>query len=193
MCYVIWELKKKTTKQNNWQKGKQHFKKMLKEILSNGLMTGPWPYGEDGREGSPEQGTGFMCFMRWSIWKESGKGNLLIGLLKGPPIKDRRTFGYPFFIYIYSYFEIEVVGKSARNNPVRYCGWFLVRCFSKEFERMAREVMDICLWVLKESKKSRFDSCSVSNSILIMYHLDITFRDCRAHIFSDNLSQHVSK
>ena len=164
---------------------------MLKEILSNGLMTGP--YGEDGREGSPEQGTGFMCFMSWSIWKESGKGNLLIGLLKGPPIKDRRTFGYPFFLYIYSYFEIEVLGKSARNNPVRYCGWFLVRCFSKEFERMAREVMDICLWVLKESKKSRFDSCSVSNSILIMYHLDITFRDCRAHIFSDNLSQHVSK
>lgn len=34
---------------------------MLKEILSNGLMTGL--YGEDGREGSPEQGTGFMCFM----------------------------------------------------------------------------------------------------------------------------------
>lgn len=61
MYYVIWELKKKTTKQNNWQKGKQHFKKMLKEILSNGLMTGL--YGEDGREGSPEQGTGFMCFM----------------------------------------------------------------------------------------------------------------------------------
>ena len=98
MYYVIWELKKKTTKQNNWQKGKQHFKKMLKEILSNGLMTGP--YGEDGREGSPEQGTGFMCFMSWSIWKESGKRNLLIGLLKGPPIKNRRTFGYPFFIYI---------------------------------------------------------------------------------------------
>ena len=35
---------------------------MLKEILSNaGLMTGP--SGEDRREGSPEQGTGFMCFM----------------------------------------------------------------------------------------------------------------------------------
>lgn len=61
MYYVIWELKNKTTKQNNRQKGKQHFKKMLKEILSNGLMTGL--YGEDGREGSPEQGTGFMCFM----------------------------------------------------------------------------------------------------------------------------------
>ena len=44
-----------------------------------------------------------------------------------------------------------------------------------------REAMDICLRVLKESKKSRFDSCSVRNSILIKSH--ITFRDCRVHIF----------
>ena len=44
-----------------------------------------------------------------------------------------------------------------------------------------REAMDICLRVLKESKKSRFDSCSVRNSILIISH--ITFRDCRVHIF----------
>ena len=47
--------------------------------------------------------------------------------------------------------------------------------------------MDKCLRVLKESNKSRFDSYSVRNSILIISH--ITFRDCRAHIFSDNLSQ----
>ena len=39
----------------------------------------------------------------------------------------------------------------------------------------------------KESKKSRFDSCSVRNSVLIISH--ITFRDCRVHISSDNLSQ----
>ena len=45
----------------------------------------------------------------------------------------------------------------------------------------------MCLRVLKESKKSRFDSCSVRNSILIISH--ITFRDCRVHIFSDNLSR----
>ena len=47
--------------------------------------------------------------------------------------------------------------------------------------------MDVCLRVLKESNKSRFDSCSVKNSVLIISH--ITFRDCRVHIFSDNLSQ----
>ena len=41
--------------------------------------------------------------------------------------------------------------------------------------------MDICLRVLKESNKSRFDSYSVRNSVLLISH--ITFRDCRVHIF----------
>ena len=53
------------------------------------------------------------------------------------------------------------------------------------FEFTARVAMDVCLQVLKESNKSRFDSYSVRNSVLIIYH--ITFRDCRVHIFSDNL------
>ena len=39
----------------------------------------------------------------------------------------------------------------------------------------------MCLRVLKESNKSRFDSYSVRNSVLIISH--ITFRDCRVHIF----------
>ena len=39
----------------------------------------------------------------------------------------------------------------------------------------------------KESNKSRFDSYSVRNSVLRISH--ITFRDCRVHIFSDNLSR----
>ena len=46
---------------------------------------------------------------------------------------------------------------------------------------MAGEAMDLCLRVLKESNKSRFDNCSVMNSVLIISH--ITFRDCRLHIF----------
>ena len=50
--------------------------------------------------------------------------------------------------------------------------------------------MDICLRALKESNKSWFDSCSVRNSLLIISH--ITFRDCRLHIFSDNLSRNSS-
>ena len=47
--------------------------------------------------------------------------------------------------------------------------------------------MDECSRVLKESNKSMFDSYSVKNSVLITSHF--TFRDCRAHIFSDNLSR----
>jgi len=49
--------------------------------------------------------------------------------------------------------------------------------------------MGVCLRVLKESNKSRFDSYSVRNnrnSLLITSH--ITFRDCGVHMFSDNLS-----
>ena len=52
---------------------------------------------------------------------------------------------------------------------------------------MAGEAMDICLQLLKESNKSRFDSYSVRNSILIISH--ITFRGCGVHIFFDNLSR----
>ena len=80
-----------------------------------------------------------------------------------------------------------VVGKGARDNPKRYCGWFWVHCSLKKFERMAREAMEVCLRMLKESNKGRFDSCNVRNSVLIISH--ITFRDCRLHIFSDNLSR----
>ena len=88
---------------------------------------------------------------------------------------------------VYTAMSRKVVGKNARDNPVSYCGWFLVHCSSKKFERMAREAMDVCLRVLKESNKSRFDSYSVRNSVLIISH--ITFRGCRVYIFSDNLSR----
>ena len=50
-----------------------------------------------------------------------------------------------------------------------------------KFERMAREAMNVCLRVLKESNKSRLTSYSVRNSVLIISH--ITFRDCRVHFF----------
>ena len=81
----------------------------------------------------------------------------------------------------------KVVGKSARDNPKRYCGRYWVRCSSKKFERMAQEAMGVCLRVLKESNKRSFDSYSVWNSVLIISHK--TFRDCRVHIFTDNISR----
>ena len=53
---------------------------------------------------------------------------------------------------------------------------------------MAREAMDTCFRVLKKSNKSsRCESYSVRNSELIVSR--ITFRDCRVHIFPDNLSR----
>ena len=35
--------------------------------------------------------------------------------------------------------------------------------------------MDVCLRLLKESNKSRFDSYSVRNSVLIISHIILTF------------------
>ena len=67
----------------------------------------------------------------------------------------------------YTAISRKVVGKSARDN--------------QKFERLARAAMDVCLRVLKESNKSRFDSYSVRNSVLIISH--ITFLDCRVLIF----------
>ena len=62
-----------------------------------------------------------------------------------------------------------------------------IHCFSNKFERMAREAMDICLRVLKESNKSRFDNYIARNCVLIISH--DTFRVCHVHSFSDNLSR----
>ena len=54
--------------------------------------------------------------------------------------------------------------------------------------------MDICLGVLKESDKSRFDSHNPGNSVLIISHITHnTFRDSRVHSFSDNLSRNSCK
>ena len=100
------------------------------------------------------------------------------------PYAQRRR--HPGWRPVYSYSR-KVVGKSARDNPERYCGWFWVHRSSNKFERMAREAMDVCFRVLKESNKSRFDSYSVRNSVLIISQ--ITFRNFRVHIFSDNLSR----
>ena len=43
--------------------------------------------------------------------------------------------------FIYSYLAIsrKVVGKSARDNPERHCGWFCVLFFSTKFERIGRK------------------------------------------------------
>ena len=84
----------------------------------------------------------------------------------------------------------KVVGKCARDKPEKYFGKGIERhCHysSKRFEIMTREAMDVCLRVLKESKKSRFDNCSVRNSIFIISHF--TCQDFRVHIFPKTFLQ----
>ena len=84
-------------------------------------------------------------------------------------------------------FRERVLEKVHMTIPKGIVGALEFTVTSKKFERMAREAMDICLRMLKESNNRRVDSYSVRNSVLIISH--ITFRDCHVHIFSDNLSQ----
>ena len=65
----------------------------------------------------------------------------------------------------YSYFEKGCRIKCTRQ-PRKVLWAVLSHFFSKKFERMAEEAVDIYLRVLKESNKSRLDSYSVRNSVL---------------------------
>ena len=73
--------------------------------------------------------------------------------------------------------------------PKGIVGGFEFTILQRNLKKMAGEAMDLCLKVLKESNKTKFDSYSVRNSVLIISH--ITFRDCLVHIFlsSYNLSR----
>ena len=74
--------------------------------------------------------------------------------------------------------------------PEGIVGGFEITALHRNFERMARdrEAMDICFRALKRSSKSRFDSYTVRNSVLIISY--ITFR---VHFFPDNLSRNSCK
>ena len=89
---------------------------------------------------------------------------------------------------LYTAVSRKVVGKSARDNPERYCGWFCLPCSPKKFERMAREATDICWRVLMESNKSRFDSYSREEQCIdhIPYYLSGL---SRAHFFRQPFSK----
>ena len=142
----------------------------------------------------PQSHNRFLIYWTWPIGTEkfdlrvnlSLQRNKLKQKFQAQDLHQSKSRDCRFYA-VYTAISRKVVAKSARDNPERYCGWFLVHCFSKKFQRMAREAMDVCLRVLKESNKSRFDSYSVRNSVLIIFH--ITFRDCRMHSFSDNLSR----
>ena len=109
----------------------------------------------------------YACPARWPCLKMM----MIICLMRKTPSKLAKKFssaGIKAHKKDCVYFNTLHIGKSARDNPKRYCRWFSVHCSSKKFERMARAAMDICLRVLKKINKSRVDSISVMNSVLII-------------------------
>ena len=84
-------------------------------------------------------------------------------------------------------FQERLSEKVQATIPKGIVGDFEFTVFQNKFQRMAREAMDVCWRVLKESNKSRFNGYSVRKSALMISH--ITFRDCRVQSFSDNLSR----
>ena len=85
---------------------------------------------------------------------------------------------------IYSYFEKGCREKSTRQGIV---GGFEFSVFQRNLKELARKAMELCLRVLKESNKRRFDSYSRQEQCIdhIPYYLSGL---SRAH-FSDNLSR----
>ena len=83
-------------------------------------------------------------------------------------------------LFIYSCFENGCRKKCTRQS--RKVLWVVLSSlFFKEIWKNGRRGMDLYLRVLKESNKTKFDSYSVRNSVLIISH--VTFRDCRVYIF----------
>ena len=89
-------------------------------------------------------------------------------IAKRRDLSNRRSFVYSI--------SRKFVGKSARDNPERYCGWFWVQCSLKKFEWMAQEAMDVFA-TAKGSNKSTSQEQGVDH---ILYYLS---GFSRAHFF----------
>ena len=103
-----------------------------------------------------------------------------------PSIDALYTHAVMFMTSFIQYTAIsrKVVGKRAPDNPERHCGFTVLQRHLKE---LARKAMKMCLQVLTESNKSRFDSYSRQKQCIdhIPYYLSGL---SRTH-FSDNLSR----
>ena len=82
----------------------------------------------------------------------------------------------------------KVVGKSARDNPENPVGCFEFAVFQRNLKELSRKAMDVCLRVLKECDKSRFDSYSRQEQCIdhILYYLSGLLR---AHFFRQPFSK----
>ena len=97
------------------------------------------------------------------------------------------SLNFDFMKHIYSYFEKGCRKKCTQES--RKVLWVVLSSlfFKEIWNNGTRGGGRMFFRVLKESNKRRFDSYSVRNRVLIISH--ITFRDCRVHIFADNLSR----
>ena len=86
----------------------------------------------------------------------------------------------------YSYFKKGCRKRGTRQSQ-KVLWVILSSLFFKEISKNGKRSHGRVFASAKKSNKSRFDSYSVRKSALIISH--ITFRDCRLHSFSDNLSR----
>ena len=88
---------------------------------------------------------------------------------------------------IYTAISRKVVGKSARGNPERHCGWFWVHCSSKKFERIGTKGHENVFLSVKGKQQKYVRQLKCIDHI--PYYLSGL---SRAH-FSDNLSRNSCK
>ena len=90
--------------------------------------------------------------------------------------------------FVIQLFQERLSGKVHATILKGIVGGFEFSFFQRNLKELARKAMEMCLRVLKESNKNASSTATVvRNSVLIISH--ITFRDCRVHILSDNLSR----
>ena len=81
-----------------------------------------------------------------------------------------------FLLYYIQLLRERLSEKVHATIPKSIVGSFEFTVLQRNLKEWHERSMDVCLRVLKESNKSRFDSYSVRNSVLIISH--ITFKDC---------------
>ena len=85
----------------------------------------------------------------------------------------------------YTAISRKVVGKSVRDNPESYCEFSVLQ---RNFEELARKAMKMCLRVLTEKNKSRFDSYSRQEQCIDHFPYYLSGLS-RAHFFQQPLSK----
>ena len=103
-------------------------------------------------------------------------------------VQTNRTSNYPFVLFIIQLFRERLSGKVHATILKGIVGGFEFSFFQRNLKELARKAMEMCLRVLKESNKSRFDSYSRQEQCIdhIPYYLSGL---SRAHVFRQTFSK----